>query len=697
MIKLNNRKIRISFFSLMTVVFLVVIVSLILISLLPNMKDKNTGSSFNLDLNNEKFKGVYPDIVMINGKIGSVTNDNQKIIIYYKRILQYSSLNYLKIENPIIYIYNGSEKIYYIKSNIAYTENLDNIKKISFQENTTINDLKQNIIIEGDLFKCDIENRVITSDIQSTVKKDGFVINSVGIYIDDNYAIFKNNVDIINDSGFYDHKIVDEFVNFKGRCDLATFYTKDNFIKMEKNAYVKSRMLDIQGDKIQFFQIKENLDNSNNNNSYSNRITVDNGYAQYISKEKKIFYSKGYYIDYRQGDSKLFILKNGNGYYKDSIENSIIYFTGENVIYSEDLKNKSSFKINKGYFHQKKYFENNDKNTISEFYSNGEFINLIKNQNYSYICKNGYGYLKDLEKNNEVVFNGNNIDYKEKGLSKITGNANIYDLIGKTYVKGEELLYFDEKKIVTSEQPFFLRHFNENFSYNIDGILNGQKPDFEKNFVNIKRENYIFLINDIQANKGKMNTEDSSSILEGNVNIIDYENLLQIKSNYASYSGNDDQIYNAEGNLFIYQYESIEKILIKKYLTTIIQSEKGIVYKKDNLAYFDSGPKIKNFKENFYIQSDLLEAHLDTKVYVFKDNIKLLVNTSENKDLENQIYILGQYAVYETEKKTITFSGPSILYQKNIELYVLEIYVDFNNKTINFKGIKDSKIKSIKF
>ncbi|MEJ5273512.1 MAG: LPS export ABC transporter periplasmic protein LptC, partial [Spirochaetota bacterium] len=203
MIKLNNRKIRISFFSLMTVFFLVVIVSLILISLLPNMKDKNTGSSFNLDLNNEKFKGVYPDIIMINGKIGSVTNDNQKIIIYYKRILQYSSLNYLKIENPIIYIYNSSEKIYYITSKIAYTENLDNIKKISFQENTTINDLKQNIIIEGDLFKCDIENRVITSDIQSTVKKDGFVINSIGIYIDDNYAIFKNNVDIINNSGFY--------------------------------------------------------------------------------------------------------------------------------------------------------------------------------------------------------------------------------------------------------------------------------------------------------------------------------------------------------------------------------------------------------------------------------------------------------------------------------------------------------------
>ncbi|MEJ5273256.1 MAG: hypothetical protein WH035_03935, partial [Spirochaetota bacterium] len=320
-----------------------------------------------------------------------------------------------------------------------------------------------------------------------------------------------------------------------------------------------------------------------------------------------------------------------------------------------------------------------------------------KNQNYSYICKNGYGYLKDLEKNNEVIFNGNNIDYNEKGLSKITGNANIYDLIGKTYIKGEELLYFDEKKIVTSEQPFFLRHFNENFSYHIDGILNGQKPDFEKDFANIKRENYIFLINDVQANKGKMNTEDSSSVLEGNVNIIDYENLLQIKSNYASYSGDNDQIYNAEGNLFIYQYESIEKILIKKYLTTIIQSEKGIVYKKDNLAYFEGEPKIKNFKENFYIQSDLLEAHLDTKVYVFKDNIKLLVNTSENKDLENQIYILGQYAVYETEKKTITFSGPSILYQKNIELYVLEIYVDFNNKTINFKGIKDSKIKSIKF
>ncbi len=689
-----RKKIKLSFFSFMIIVFFIIILGLIFSTLISNKNGNKSNTTFPFNLENEKYKGTYPDIIMVNGKINSNSNKNERIEIFYDRILQYSSLNYMKIENPRITVFQDKEKIYYITSDIAFSENIENIKIVNLNGNASIKDLKQNIDIKGDLLVCNIDRKEISSDKSSLVIKDGFDIVSTGIFINSNYAIFKKDVNIRNKTGFYNSKIVNEFIDFKGYSETATFNINDNIIRIDKNATVSSNAFDIKGDQILFYDLEKP---QNQNNSYSQRIYVLNGYIKYINANNDIFYSEGDSIDYRYGKLESYTLKNGDGYYKDYKENNYLYFKGESVNFFKDEKKKTIFKINKGFFDQKKYSSKNSEQIISQFYSKGDYISLIKDNNNTYNCKNGFGYLYDLNNNNKVIFTGNNIYYVEKGETRISGNAHIYDIIGKNYIKGDELIYYDDKKIVISNKPFFLRQFNDDFDYINESILKGIKPDFEKDFLNLSSDNFKYIVNDVSANKGKMNTEDGSSILEKKVNIIDYQNLILIVADYATYSGKDEQIYKAEKNLTIYQYDSIDNIRNNKQLESIIQSDKVVVYKKDNLAYFEGEPKIKNFKDNFYIQSDLLEAHLDTKVYVFKDNIKLLVNTSENKELENQIYILGQYAVYESEKKLITFSGPSTLYQKNIELFLLEIYVDFNQKTINFKGIKDSKIKSIKF
>lgn len=662
--------------------------------LFQDKKERQKQNIFPFDIESIKFKGVYPDVIMLDGKININSAKNQKIEILYDKIYQYTSLNYVEIINPIITISQDNSDIYHITSKIAFADNLDNIKKFNLKGNALIKSLVQKIEISSELLICDLEKETISNDISSKILKDGFIIYSEGVFINNEYAIFKKNVRIENKTGLFDEKIVDEFRNFEGNCDNAIFYIKDKKILMRQNASVKSAMLDIKGNQINFIQI-ENSKNITNNNI--NRIIVIKGYAKYISIKNEIFYSKGDLIDYSQGNDKLYILNNGNGYYDSLIDKTHIFFDGQKVVYSQDIKDKSTFKINKGFLHQKKYDSNDNQRVISQFYSKGDNIVLEKEEKSSYKCVNGFGYLQDLEENNELVFSGKNINYIEKGTSKINQDANIYDFIGKIYIKGEELIYYEDKKIVVSEKPFFLRQFIKEYYYSNENIFKGIKPDFTKDFLNIKNEDFSLLINDISALKGKMNVENSSSILEGKVKIIDYQNLINIKSNYATYSGNEDQIYNAEGNLFIYQYSSIENILNNKYLSNIIQSDKAIVYKKENLAYFEGEPKIKNFTDNFFIKSDLLEAHLDTKVYVFKDNIKLLINYSENKEMESQIYIIGQYAVYESDKKIITFSGPSILVQKNIEMYVNEIFVDFNQKTINFKGVKDSKLKKLKF
>jgi len=768
-----RKKIKLSFFSFMIIVLIIFILGLIISTLISNKNGNKSNPTFPFNLEDEKYKGSYPDIIMVNGRINSNSSKNERIEIFYDRIVQYSTLNYMKIINPKITVFQDKEKIYYITSDIAFSENIDNIKIVNLSGNASINDLKQNIDIKGDLLVCNIERKEISSDKSALVIKDGFNIVSNGIFINNTYAVFKKDVKITNKTGLYDSQIMDEFINFKGYSETATFDITNNSIKMDKNATINSKVLDIKGDQVLFYKFKINQDQNNN---YSQRIYVLNGHIKYVNVNNDVFYSKGDSIDYRQGNDENYTLKNGEGYFKDNKENSYIYFTGETVnfiknkneqttykinkgffnqkkfnfdsedkiltefyskgdsiqysqlkdktyilrngdgyykdygdnsylyfngetvTFTEDSNKKTTYKINKGYFDQKKYSNTNFENIISEFYSKGDGITLVKyNNNNTFNCKNGFGYLYDSNENNNVIFSGNTINYIEKGETKISGNAHIYDLIGKTYVKGDELIYYDDKKIITSNKQFFIRQFDDNFNYSNQDILKGIKPEFEKDFLNLPSDNFKFIVNDISALKGKMNTEDGSSILEKKINIIDYQNLIMINSDYATYSGKDEQTYKAEKNLTIYQYNSIDNIRNNKQLESIIQSDKVIVYKKDNLAYFEGEPKIKNFKENFYIQSDLLEAHLDTKVYVFKDNIKLLVNTSENKELENQIYILGQYAVYDSEKKIITFSGPSILYQKNIELYVLEIFVDFNQKTINFKGIKDSKIKSIKF
>lgn len=690
------KKIKFSFFSIMVLLLFVFIIGLIISTISPNKTSKNKSiylSSFNLE--KEKYKGSYPDTIMIKGKINSNSNTNERIEIYYDRILQYSSLNYMKIEYPKITIFQDEEKIYYITSDIAFTENLDDIKIVNLIGKASIKDLKQNIEIKGDLLICNIERKEISSEESSLVIKDGFNIVSTGIYINSEKANFKKDVYITNDTGLYNSKIVNEFINFKGYSENAIFDMNTNTIRMNKNATVSSKAFDIKGDQILFYNFENDPDVSIN---YSQRIYVLNGYIKYININNDIFYSKGDTIDYKQGKLESYSLKNGYGYYKDNDENTYLYFNGETVSFFKDENKKAIYKINKGFFDQQKYNIYDSDSIISQFYSKGDFISLTtyKERN-TYNCKNGFGYLYDLNNKNNVIFSGNNIYYVEKGETKISGNANIYDIIGKNYVKGDELIYYDDRKIVVSDKPFFLRQFNSDFNYTNQSILKGIRPNFENDFLKLPSDNYKYIVNDVSALKGKMNTEDSSCILEKKVNIIDYQNLILIVADYATYSGKEDQIYKAENNLTIYQYDSINNIKNNKQLEIIIQSDRATVYKKDNLAYFEGEPKIKNFKDNFYIQSDLLEAHLDTKVYVFKDNIKLLVNTSENKELENQIYILGQYAVYDSEKKIITFSGNSILYQKNMELKVLEIFVDFDQKVIKFKGIKDSKIKSIKF
>lgn len=689
-----KKKFNISIFTILIISLIIFLVLIAVFLLFQDKKERQKQNIFPFDIESIKFKGVYPDVIMLDGKININSAKNQKIEILYDKIYQYTSLNYVEIINPIITISQDNSDIYHITSKIAFADNLDNIKKFNLKGNALIKSLVQKIEISSELLICDLEKETISNDISSKILKDGFIIYSEGVFINNEYAIFKKNVRIENKTGLFDEKIVDEFRNFEGNCDNAIFYIKDKKILMRQNASVKSAMLDIKGNQINFIQI-ENSKNITNNNI--NRIIVIKGYAKYISIKNEIFYSKGDLIDYSQGNDKLYILNNGNGYYDSLIDKTHIFFDGQKVVYSQDIKDKSTFKINKGFLHQKKYDSNDNQRVISQFYSKGDNIVLEKEEKSSYKCVNGFGYLQDLEENNELVFSGKNINYIEKGTSKINQDANIYDFIGKIYIKGEELIYYEDKKIVVSEKPFFLRQFIKEYYYSNENIFKGIKPDFTKDFLNIKNEDFSLLINDISALKGKMNVENSSSILEGKVKIIDYQNLINIKSNYATYSGNEDQIYNAEGNLFIYQYSSIENILNNKYLSNIIQSDKAIVYKKENLAYFEGEPKIKNFTDNFFIKSDLLEAHLDTKVYVFKDNIKLLINYSENKEMESQIYIIGQYAVYDSDKKIITFSGPSILVQKNIEMYVNEIFVDFNQKTINFKGVKDSKLKKLKF
>lgn len=689
-----KKKFNISIFTILIISLIIFLVLIAVFLLFQDKKERQKQNIFPFDIESIKFKGVYPDVIMLDGKININSAKNQKIEILYDKIYQYTSLNYVEIINPIITISQDNSDIYHITSKIAFADNLDNIKKFNLKGNALIKSLVQKIEISSELLICDLEKETISNDISSKILKDGFIIYSEGVFINNEYAIFKKNVRIENKTGLFDEKIVDEFRNFEGNCDNAIFYIKDKKILMRQNASVKSAMLDIKGNQINFIQI-ENSKNITNNNI--NRIIVIKGYAKYISIKNEIFYSKGDLIDYSQGNDKLYILNNGNGYYDSLIDKTHIFFEGQKVVYSQDIKDKSTFKINKGFLHQKKYDSNDNQRVISQFYSKGDNIVLEKEEKSSYKCVNGFGYLQDLEENNELVFSGKNINYIEKGTSKINQDANIYDFIGKIYIKGEELIYYEDKKIVVSEKPFFLRQFIKEYYYSNENIFKGIKPDFTKDFLNIKNEDFSLLINDISALKGKMNVENSSSILEGKVKIIDYQNLINIKSNYATYSGNEDQIYNAEGNLFIYQYSSIENILNNKYLSNIIQSDKAIVYKKENLAYFEGEPKIKNFTDNFFIKSDLLEAHLDTKVYVFKDNIKLLINYSENKEMESQIYIIGQYAVYDSDKKIITFSGPSILVQKNIEMYVNEIFVDFNQKTINFKGVKDSKLKKLKF
>lgn len=671
------------------------IVLIVIISLNQEKKEKQKKLNLDFDIESSKYKGIYPDVVMIKGRIVTNSNQNQRVEIYYDLIFQYTSLNYIELKNPKIYIYdNNNNKTYYINSDIAYSESLDNIRIVTLKGNANIKNLLQNINIQSEMLTCDVESKQINTNLHSLVVKDGFNITSTGLYINEEMAIFNSDVKIKNKTGLYESKIVDEFVNLNGTSNKAFFNIKEKNIKLEGNAILVSNMLDIKGEQIQLFQYD---DKNDENKSFNNRIYVIKGNAKYINLDKDIFYSIGSTIDYRQGKEKIYFLTNGNGYIKNNKENTYVYFAGNNVSFYENKDKKSTLKIENGYIYQKKINGKTENEIESQFYSKGDYISLIKEDIYKYNCKNGYGYIKNDREEQEVVFSGNNIDYVEKSISKITGNGNLFDFIGNVYVKGENLVYYEDKNIVTSDSYFFLRQFKKEFIYDSKDITKGVKPDFEKSFLNIKKDDYNLLVNDVSALKGKMNTETNESFLEGNVNIIDYENLVQIRSNYAHYSGKEEQIYYAEKNLFVYQYQSLEKILDKKYLSTIIESDKGTIYKKDDLAYFEGEPKIKNFEDNFFIKSDLLEAHLDTKVYVFKDNIKLLVNTSENRQIENQIYIMGQYAVYESNKKVITFSGPSILVQKNIELYVLEIFVDFNQKTINFKGIKDSKLQKIKF
>ncbi len=690
----NKFKLKIKFKYLLSLIIILFLLFIIFIYFSYNSKDR---SSFN-ELNNIedlKYNVYYPDVILIKGKIISNSKENEKIEIYYDKIYQYKDANYIKIINPRINIFRNNKKTYFIRSKEAYSNNIENVNIVNLKGDSLITDYNSNINISSDYLECNLEKNQIITDQMAIVKKDGFIIYSKGIFINDTYANFKSDVKIENKTGLFESKIVDEFVNLNGSCDNSIFYLQNKTIIMMGNSILFSNMLDLKGDRIDFYQLEYSDNNSEDNvkSSFSKRIVINNGYAKYVTKDKIQFYSIGSYIDYNEGNKKLYILKKGKGYYKDL--NSVINFAGDQVTFQQDNDDKSHLIIFKGYLHQKKYDYKNRLN--SQFYSKGEEIKLLKSNVYSYNCVNGYGYLQDISANNEVAFSGYNINYLEKDTSKITGNAYIFDFIGKIFVKGEQLFYFDYKKIVKSDKPFFVRQFKDNFFYSPENLLKGEKIDFEADFIKINKESFNIIINDIFALKGMMNTETSESIIEGNVDIIDYQNLIQIRSDTAKYSGKESQIYYAQGNLTIYQYQQIENILNKKYLSNIIQSEKATIYKKDDLAYFEGEPKIKNFKNNFFIISDLLEAHLNTKIYIFKDNIKLLINNAENKEIENQVYIIGQYAVFESEKKIIAFSGNSILVQKNIELKVSEIYVDFNKKTINFKGAKDSKFKIIKY
>ncbi|HPC38595.1 MAG TPA: LPS export ABC transporter periplasmic protein LptC [Exilispira sp.] len=312
------KKIKLSFFSIMMILFFIFLLGIVFSTLVSNKNNSGINSSFPFNLEEEKYKSAYPDIIMLNGKINSNSSDkNQRIEIFYDRIIQYSTLNYMKIENPKITIFENKEKLYYITSEIAYTDKIDDIKIVNLSGNASIKNLKQNIDIKGDLLVCNIEKKEISSEKTAFVNKDGFDITSFGIFINETNAIFKKDVIIKNKTGLYNSKIVDEFVDFEGFADRAIFNINDNSIKLDKNAKVSSKMLDIKGDQILFYQ-KQN--NQNQKNEDSQRIFILNGYFKYINSDNDILYSKGDSIDYKKDNEETYFLKNGDGYFKDNKE-----------------------------------------------------------------------------------------------------------------------------------------------------------------------------------------------------------------------------------------------------------------------------------------------------------------------------------------------------------------------------------------
>ncbi|MFN3411874.1 MAG: LPS export ABC transporter periplasmic protein LptC, partial [Exilispira sp.] len=235
---------KFSFFSFMAIIFVLISISLIIFTIKTEKRVKITGNNFLFDIQNSKYKEVFPDLVMLKGKIVSNINQDQKIEIYYDEIYQYFQLNYLEIRNPQINIFDQeNKKIYYITSKIAYANNLEDINTITLKGEASISILLENIQIKGSLLVCDLINNQIKSDQDSLVIKDGFLISSKNLFINESLANFTNNVKIINQTGLYESKVVDEFINFNGSSQIATFYIRDKSIKLLNNAIVTSKML----------------------------------------------------------------------------------------------------------------------------------------------------------------------------------------------------------------------------------------------------------------------------------------------------------------------------------------------------------------------------------------------------------------------------------------------------------------------
>lgn len=691
------------------IILLALVLLFALIAILAFNKNRKNVYSLKYDITALEHNGSLPDIIMEKGFSRTENSSNQDIEITYDKLYQYNQSNYLKLENVVIDVYTAKKKQYHIVSDLVYTFDMANMQSFYLSHNAEINDFFQNISIKGELLFCDFAANILKSDHRVLVIKDGFEIESDFFIVQNNVASFTGNVVILNKTGVLEDKKVDEFVNLSGNCENAYFYLNENKINMVQNVIIVSDMLDIKGDEVDIARnenitevnpkTKQNVDKNKTNNLPDTSINILNGYMKYnkIDRIPLLFYTKGKKINFIDGNKRSFSLQSGDGFYISGNETN--YFSGTRVFFEEEkLKDNSKnqyIETNKGYL---KYEKNIDNEVISLFYSKGDRIVLVNKKEAIYKCYNGYGYIKDKKDKNELLFEGNFIEYNQGKYSKIEKNAALYDFSAKIFIKGDLLEFFDKEKIASSSKPFFLRQFKPEFEFNNMGFLSGKSPNIGNYFLSSKDLFLNFRKYDIQGNKGTFNTEDSAGIVEGNSNIVDYENLIETKSDKAKYTGNKTDIYILEGNLFVYQYESIEKILNRKYLLLVVQADKGKIERANNYGIFEGEPKIRNFEDKYFIKSDLLELYLDTDTYVFKDNVKLILNSGEDESKsDNLVFILGTYAVFESQKNNITFSGPSTLIQKNMEIQVSEIFVNLADKKITFKSLKDSKLKSINY